>query len=368
MSNKTLLCISNEKVFLFFCQVALMDNFELLYASHSQLDLYYTRIPNLAGILISNKNVSSEQMEKTFSLLQRAPENSVFVCTEKHNDVECSTYHNVILIDENFKKNVCMKLGIDSAKNALPLVGDTKLEMQSKFPAKTFKEQLDIASKCNSLVLLVGETGSGKSTAARYIHYNSSRNKKPFIEESLANINSGLIESTLFGTTTGSFTGAENKTGLFESAEDGTLFLDEVDALILGSQGKFLRFLDTGLFRKLGSQKEIKCNARIILATNADLVSQVKEGRFKKDLLQRIGVFIIKIPPLRERKDEIKPLAIQFAALFGKKLSLEAVEKLESCSWLGNIRELKSCIERSSVQASSEVLSASDIVLLDDCF
>ena len=361
MSKKTFLCISNDNSFLLFCQAAFNNEFDLLFASHTQLDLYYTRIPQLAGILISEKDASPEQIEKTFVFLQRARKNSVLVCTENLGDTKYST-NNVVLTDDNFKKNVYLKLEIDSTKSTL------LTENQVNHSKKNFKEQLDLASKCDSLVLLVGETGSGKTLAARYIHYNSSRKEKPFIEESLANINQNLIESTLFGTTTGAFTSAENKIGLLESANGGTILLDEVAAINLESQGKFLRFLDTRAFRKLGSQKEIKSNTRIILATNADLIARIKAGQFKEELFQRISVFVIKIPPLRERKDEISPLAVQFATSFGKKLSAEAIEKLEAYSWPGNIRELKSCIERSSVQASSEVLSDSDIILLNDCF
>ena len=367
MSKKTVLCISNDNSFLLFCQAAFNNDFDLLFASHTQLDLYYTRIPQLAGILISEKDASPEQIEKTFVFLQRARKNSVVVCTENLGDTKCST-NNVVLTDENFKKNVCLKLEIDATKSTLLTENTRTLENQTNYSKKNFKEQLDLASKCDSLVLLVGETGSGKTLAARYIHYNSCRKEKPFIEESLANINPNLIESTLFGTTTGAFTSAENKMGLLESANGGTILLDEVAAINLESQGKFLRFLDTRVFRKLGSQKEIKCNTRIILATNADLIARIKAGLFKEELFQRISVFVIKIPPLRERKDEIKPLAVQFATSFGKKLSAEAIEKLEAYSWPGNIRELKSCIERSSVQASSEVLSDSDIILLSDCF
>ena len=366
MSNKTLLCISNEQTFLLFCQATFMNNFELLYASHAQLDLYYAKIPHFAGILISDKDVSPEQMERTFAFLQRAPEELVFICTEKLDNPE-NQVHNVVLIDDNFKNNILSKLEV--GQNASRLVGDREpQEKKSGYFSKTFKEKIGLACKCDSLVLLVGETGSGKSFAARYIHNNSSRKEKPFTEETLSNINPGLIESTLFGTTKGSFTNAENKIGLLEAAKDGTLFLDEVGDLYLASQGKFLRFLDTRTFRRMGSQKEIICPARIIFATSMDLAARIKAGLFREDLFHRISVLVIKIPPLRERKDEIRPLAVQFATTFDKKLSDEAVEKLEAYSWPGNIRELKSCIERSSVQASSEILSGSDIVFTGDCF
>lgn len=367
--SKKLLCISNDTNFLLLCKLIFRYDFDLFYSSYDQIDLYYEVLPSCTGVLVSDKDVLPKQRKKASIFFQRAPVDSVFVCSEKADELEDSTQYNVILIDENFKKNILLRLGANSAKNPLPLIGNAKaLAKQSNYSSKTFKEWLDIASKCDSIVLLIGETGSGKNFAARYIHNNSSRNKNPFTEENLANINPSLMESTLFGTTRGSFTTAEDKIGLLETAKDGTLFLDEIGDLSLENQGNFLRFLDTMIFRRMGSQSEIKCNARIIFATSVDLIERIKAGLFREELFYRISVLIIKIPPLRERKDEIESIALKFAALFDKKLSAEAVKKLETYSWPGNIRELKACIERSSVQASNEILSDSDIIFLKDCF
>lgn len=367
--NKQILCISNDKNFFFFCKIFFKDDFNLLYARYDDIDVFYEEISRISAILLSDENVSPERLKKTFERLQK-DNNSVFICIKKNNTSEYST-HNIILSNEDFKKNAFSKIGAISGttKNARMLVGNTRtLEKNINYSAKTFKEKLDIASRCNLTVLLIGETGSGKNFAAKYIHNNSDRNGKPFTEENLACINVGLMESTLFGSVRGSFTGAEDKLGLLEDAKDGTLFLDEIGELSLETQGKFLRFLDTRIFRRVGSQKEIKCNARIIFATNADLIAREKEGKFKKELFQRISVLIIKIPPLRERKDEIEHLAVQFAAPFNKKLSVEALKKLESYPWTGNIRELKNCIERSAVMTDNSILSDSDIIFLNDCF
>lgn len=363
MNNK-LLCISNDKSFFFLCKVIFADSVDLLFAQHNWFDVFYNTIPTFRGILISDSDVSPEQMEKTIAFLQKIYKGSVFICTKKDDAPEHAA-HNVIVINENFKKSLFLKMGIDPAINQpipLQVTNTSALEKQNNYSKKTFKELLDIASSCDSPVLLIGETGAGKSFAARYIHYNSSRKAKPFTEESLANINPNLIESTLFGTIRGAFTSAEDKAGLLENAKDGTVFLDEVDKLNLMEQGKFLRLLDNWTFRRIGSTKEIICSARIIFATNADLVAMMKAGQFKEEFFYRINVLTIRIPPLRERKDEIKPLAVQFAAAHGKKLSPEALNKLENYSWPGNIREMKNCIECSSILTRNEMLSDSDII------
>lgn len=361
MTNKKLLLISNDTRFFLYCQVTIRDDFDFIYTQHKDIGVYYNDIPNVSGVLVCDKDVSTKQMNNTFSFLQRAPKDSVFICTERDDPLK----HDAILINSDFRKNVLLRM-----KNILPVEESAKVcvknkntvEEQNIDPVKKFRHLLDVASRCESPVLLLGETGSGKNYAAKYIHCNSSRKNKLFTNESLANINPNLMESALFGSTKGAFTGAEEKPGILEIAKDGTLVLDEVGELILECQGKLLQFLDDLTFKRIGSSKEIKCKARLIFATDANLAEMVKAGLFKKQLFHRINVLVIEVPPLRERKEEIEPLATQFATAFGKKLSPTAIEKLQSYSWPGNIRDLKNCIERSCISTEKEVLCDSDII------
>ena len=364
--NSTLLCISNDKSFFFLCKVTFADCFEFLFVQHNLVDVFYDKTSNVCGVLISDEDVSPEQMRKTIAFLQKIYKGPICICTKRDDTSKEYPVHNVVVINENFKKNILSEFSVLSAskqKGMLQVASKNTLESQGNYPKKSFRELISKASNCDRPVLLLGETGSGKNFTARHIHSNSSRKAKSFTGESLSNINPGLVESTLFGTTYGAFTDAEDKEGLLESAKDGTLFLDEIGMINLTIQGKLLRFLDTGTFRRLGSQKEITCNARLIFATSEDLLTMKDTGQFHKGLFYRISAYIITIPPLRERKDEIEPLAVQFAADHNKKLSPEAINRLKSYSWPGNIRELKNCIESSSSCASNEVLSESDIII-----
>lgn len=212
-------------------------------------------------------------------------------------------------------------------------------------------------------VLLTGESGCGKSYAAKIIHVNSSRKNKPFIRRNIAELNPLLIESELFGCVKGAFTDAVERQGLFEQAKDGTLFIDEIGELSLENQSKLLGVLDTGKFCRVGSSKEIEVKCRLIFATDSDLKIRIKERTFKKQLYWRIIKFVIYIPPLRERKDEIIPLAIKFAKDCNKKLSEDALSYLESLDWDGNIRQLMFCIQRSSVLSENKTLLKKDLIL-----
>ncbi len=235
------------------------------------------------------------------------------------------------------------------------------------------KEQIDMAAQSNSRVLIMGESGSGKELVARFLHENSKRVGKPFIEVNCAAIPQELIESELFGHEKGSFTGAfERKKGKFELADEGTLFLDEVGDMSLSAQSKVLRVIETQEFQRVGGSRNIKVDVRIIVATNKDLREEVKKGNFREDLLYRLDVIPIIVPPLRERKDDIPSLVEYFLEYFSseygqklKKITPEAIKMLETHDWPGNIRELRNVIERLVIMTPPDTINARNLVVAE---
>lgn len=245
------------------------------------------------------------------------------------------------------------------------LIGDSS-------PVKALQSQIEMAAKGNSRVLITGESGSGKEVVARLLHNMSNRADKPFIEVNCAAIPQELIESELFGHEKGSFTGAfEKKKGKFELADNGMLFLDEIGDMSLQTQAKVLRVIETQEFQRVGGSLNIKVDVRIISATNKNLEDEAKNGRFRSDLFYRLNVIPIQVPPLRERKEDIKLLVDYFinslAAEYGqapRKITPEAVEFIKDYDWPGNIRELRNLIERLMIMTHSPVITPEDIRLI----
>jgi transcriptional regulator with PAS, ATPase and Fis domain len=219
-------------------------------------------------------------------------------------------------------------------------------------------------------VLVQGESGTGKELVAAEIHMSSSRAKNPFIVINCAAVPETLIESELFGYEKGAFTGASNrKPGMFKLADTGTLFLDEIGDLSIGLQAKLLRALENGEFLPLGASKSIKVDVRIIAATNQDLEKITAEGKFREDLLFRLNVFPIRIPPLRERKEDIMPIAEVF--LQSWKVPVHMIEsdvrdKLTGYHWPGNVRELRNILERAVILAGSDNIRPEHITIAEE--
>ena len=220
-----------------------------------------------------------------------------------------------------------------------------------------------------STVLLYGERGTGKELIARSIHYNSLRNNRPFIPVDCASIVETLIESELFGHVRGAFTGAlSTKKGLFEEADGGTIFLDEVSNLSLSMQTKLLRFLQEHEIKRVGGTESIRVDVRVIAATNQPLDPLVKNGKFREDLFDRLNVVSIILPPLRERKEDIPLLANHFLQKFSEEnhknishISPEALEILIQYSWPGNVRELEHTIERAVILSPHPMILPEDL-------
>ncbi len=220
----------------------------------------------------------------------------------------------------------------------------------------------------DTTVLLQGESGTGKEVIANYIHEMSPRKEKEMVSINCASLPETLLEAELFGYVKGSFTGAldTGKEGLIEIAEGGTLFLDEINSLPLATQGKFLRILETKMVKRIGSIRPKYIDFKLIAATNSNLKDLVDENKFRKDLYYRLNVIPINIPPLRERKEDIIPLADYFIEYYcnkygrEKKFSTKVYDKLIEYEWPGNIRELKNFVERIILMSSNSVLEIED--------
>jgi len=230
-------------------------------------------------------------------------------------------------------------------------------------------EQVRSVATSNATVLLLGETGTGKELFAQMIHQASNRAKGPFMAVHCAAIPANLLESELFGHEKGSFTGAtERRVGRFESADGGTLFLDEIGEIDATTQIKLLRFLETRSVERLGSHKPIALDLRLVCATNRDLLQMVKEGKFREDLYYRLSVVPLRMPPLRERSDDVPLLLAHYLKRFAAentlaevRLAADALAVLARYPWPGNIRELRNTCENLAVLRAGKVVGAVDL-------
>jgi PAS domain S-box-containing protein len=232
-------------------------------------------------------------------------------------------------------------------------IEDTEFILASPIMHK-FMALVDRVAGHTETVLVTGETGTGKELIARTIHESSNRRRRPWVDINCAALPENLVESELFGYEKGAFSGADgSKPGLFELADKGTLFLDEIGELQLQTQVKLLRVLDGQPFYRLGGHRKIKVDVRIVAATNQDLEAAVKEGRFRQDLFHRLGQFQLRVPPLRERPEDIVALAEHFLRLKSpnKSFSSQAISALLSHSWPGNIRELRNLVARMAMES-----------------
>jgi len=219
-------------------------------------------------------------------------------------------------------------------------------------PMQQVYELTHMVARRDTTVLVTGESGTGKDLVAQAIHLISLRQKQPLVVINCAAIPESLLEAELFGYVKGSFTGAvQSRIGRIHAAHGGTLFLDEIGDMPLSLQSKILRFLEQGEVQRIGGNDNLKVDVRVVAATNADLMSRVKQGLFREDLYYRLAIFPIKLPPLRERDGDVIQLAEAFLAKFspGVSLGVDAVQALEQHNWPGNVRELKNVIERSSI-------------------
>lgn len=257
---------------------------------------------------------------------------------------------------------------VNETKRLRKKVLDTNKMIGESAPLIRVKQMIERVAPTDARVFITGENGTGKELVARSLHDNSPRAKAPFIEVNCAAIPSELIESQLFGHEKGSFTSAhKQRKGDFELANNGTLFLDEIGDMSLQAQAKVLRALQENKITRVGGEKDIEVNVRILAATNKNLHDEIKKGNFREDLYHRLSVIIIEVPPLRERIDDIPLLADHFLNTITSKMgrqpiqfSASAFEELKKLNWSGNIRELHNVVERLAILCDSEI-TAKDV-------
>jgi DNA-binding NtrC family response regulator len=331
-----------------------IEGLEKIKNKHYDLVICDIKMPNMDGI---------EVLEKA----KEYREDIQFIMISGHGTTETAVEATKKGAFDYIEKPPDMNRLLVSVRNALEkksLVIETKNLKKKFFKSKTIIGQsesiqqiLETATKVASTdarVLILGPNGSGKELLAKYIHENSNRSKAPLIEVNCAAIPSELIESELFGHEKGAFTSAiKQRIGKFEQAHRGTLFLDEIGDMSLSAQAKVLRALQENKITRVGGEKEIPINVRVIAATNKDISKEIALGNFREDLYHRLGVVIINIPPLKDRKEDIPLLAQHFVQQICeeynypiKEIHPEAIELLKTLDWTGNIREFRNAIER----------------------
>ena len=262
-----------------------------------------------------------------------------------------------------------MRSEVVRLRKKLATLGDDSVSVSRSPSMRRVIHLVEQVAPSSASVFITGESGSGKDFVAQILHELSGRTAAPFVAVNCPAIPETLLESELFGHERGAFTGAlTERAGLFEHASGGTLFLDEITEMALGLQAKLLRVLETRRFRRVGGRDEKLADFRVAAATNRDPEGAVREGRLREDLFYRLNVFHIHVPPLRERREDIAPLAARFTATFAEQnqrplegLSNDALSALEAYDWPGNVRELRNAIERAVVLARGGVIEAGDL-------
>jgi len=286
-----------------------------------------------------------------------------FIQKPWENDRLLSVVNNQLALRQQTKNNLKLTEENNNLKQQIAVLDGNDMVAESA-AMKSLLTTLEQISKADINILITGENGTGKSLLASHIHQLSTRADNTFVSVNMGAITDSLFESEMFGHVKGAFTDAkENRIGRVELAEQGTLFLDEIANIPLAQQAKLLRLLEEHQYEKVGASKTQQANIRVISATNSDLQQMVKEKSFRQDLLFRLNTFVVEIPPLRVRLDDILPMAEAFivkcAARYNKavpKLSGQAEQQLLSYQWPGNVRELSHTIERATLLASDEIL------------
>jgi len=347
-----------------------LDGIEKIKDNDYDLVLCDIKMPKMDGV---------EVLEKAKKIKPEIP----FVMISGHGDLDTAVNTMRLGAFDYISKPPDLNRLLNTVRNALDrkvlIVENKRLkkkvsknyEMIGESDAIThIKKMIEKVAATNARVLITGPNGTGKELVAHWLHEKSDRSKSSLIEVNCAAIPSELIESELFGHVKGSFTGAnKDRAGKFEAANNGTIFLDEIGDMCLSAQAKVLRALQENKIQRVGSDRDIKVNVRIIAATNKDLKKEIKEGRFREDLYHRLAVILIKVPALKDRIEDI-PLLINY---FTKKIALdqgvaqkeflpEAIDLLKDYDWTGNIRELRNVVERLLILGENKV-SKNDVKL-----
>ena len=382
MLNKVLIIDDEEKLRTLLSKIITLEGFEVLQAGDAKSGLKKLETADVDVVICDVKLPDFSGVELSKTIKEKYPAIEIILLTAYGNipdsvqAIKNGAFDYITKGDDNNKIIPLLYKATEKvvlAKRVLQL--EKQLGNKHSFDniigkSKIIKAAIDAARKVASTeatVLLTGETGTGKEVFAQAIHNNSNRSKQNFIAVNCSAFSKELLENELFGHKEGAFTGAIKDTkGIFEEANNGTVFLDEIGEMPLELQAKLLRVLETGEFLKVGDSKTTKINVRIIAATNRDLQKEIEAANFREDLFYRIAVFQIALPALRERVIDIEELANYFLQFFAKKTNKKIaavpkpyLEALKQHSWKGNIRELKNVIERS-------VILSDDTVLIND--
>ena len=347
-----------------------LDGIEKIKDNDYDLVLCDIKMPKMDGV---------EVLEKAKKIKPEIP----FVMISGHGDLDTAVNTMRLGAFDYISKPPDLNRLLNTVRNALDrkvlIVENKRLkkkvsknyEMIGESDAIThIKEMIEKVAATDARVLITGPNGTGKELVAHWLHEKSDRSSSPLIEVNCAAIPSELIESELFGHVKGSFTGAnKDRAGKFEAANNGTIFLDEIGDMSLSAQAKVLRALQENKIQRVGSDRDIKVNVRIVAATNKDLKKEIKEGRFREDLYHRLAVILIKVPALNDRRNDIPLLIHHFSQKIAsqqgvakKEFSSEAIALLQEYDWTGNIRELRNVVERLIILGEQEV-SVGDVTL-----
>jgi len=382
------LIIDDEKKFAdLLARILTIENYEVLCANDAKTAMGLLAKYNFEAIICDVKLPDAYGVDLVKRLLSINPQAAIILLTAFGNvpdavqAVKNGAYHYLVKGDNNnqiipilaqairetqtkYAQNAPASGSSTANNHTVPIVAHSE-------PMKKAVALADKVSKTDTTVLLRGETGTGKEVFTQYIHSQSTRAQKPFVAVNCGAIGKDILESELFGYKAGAFTGAiKDKKGLLHAANGGTLFLDEVGEMSLDLQTKLLRVLETQTFTPVGDHQTQRVDIRVISATHRDLKQAAEEGKFRLDLYYRLVVFEIYLPPLRERKADILPLAGTFISQLstkmnrkGLKMSADFEQKLQSHSWLGNVRELKNVIERAIVLSDDNQLGVETLPL-----
>jgi two-component system nitrogen regulation response regulator NtrX len=351
-------------------------------SGHEALDAYTQGRPHL--VLLDVKMAGMDGLTALTTLRERDPQALVVMisghgtiataveATQRgaHDFLEKPLDSDRVLIT---LRNALQHVGLAREVTALKAAAEGQWAIVGESPAiGALEERIARVAPTPARVLITGENGTGKELVARAIHRRSPRAAKPFVEVNCAAIPSELIESELFGHVKGSFTGAfADRTGKFEQADGGTLFLDEVGDMSPAAQSKVLRALEEGVVTPIGSARSVAVDVRVVAATNKRLEEEIAAGRFREDLLYRLNVVPIEVPPLRQRREDVPLLARHFVARLAatqgfpaRHFSDAALARLQAHSWPGNVRELRNTVERLLILSADEVIDESDVVRL----
>jgi two-component system NtrC family response regulator len=378
--KKVLIIDDEEKLRKLMARILRLEGFEIFEAENCKSGLRILEQQQIDAVLCDVKLPDGNGVDLTLTIKEKYPEVEIILLTAYGNisdgvlAIKHGAFDYITKGDDNNKIIPLLHRAIE--KSSLQRrVENLSAQLEQKYSfsgiigqSKSILEAIDLAKKVaptDTTVLLTGETGTGKEVFANAIHQNSLRKNENFVAINCSAFSHDLLESEMFGHMPGAFTGAlKEKTGLFEEANRGTIFLDEVGELPIDLQAKLLRVIESGEFFKVGSSKVSKVNVRIIAATNRNFSKEIEAGKFREDLFYRLSTFTIHLPPLRERAKDIEALSLHFLTIFSRKInkkistiSKEALHILKSHQWPGNIREVKNIMERSVILESTGILT-----------